>query len=271
MAGAGGAAAAVAAGGGGGAAPTTVPPVADTPSTVPGPGPTTTTTPTTTTPTTTVPPAPSTTAPTTTTPAPPACTYQISGSGTFGAAGGSGVCTVTTNRSGCPWTAQSSDGAWLHVRSPGSGTQSGQVNYDVDPLLLGTRFGQVTLNQAGSGACSVEQRLLGASAPEDAAAARWTSSLEVEGGEGQIVLDGVRAVYQDHRVVEGRVVGPGAHRLEAVLVRARGRPGSWRFTVEAGAGLRVLAGEATLVTPGTVVFRLAGAPGERVVLAVEVE
>jgi hypothetical protein len=70
-------------------------------------------------------------------------------------------------------------------------------------------------------------------------------------------------------------VGPGRHRLEATLVDAGGRPGTWRFDLgglsPVAGSLRVVAGEAALLGSSEVVFRLRGKAGERVVFAFEVE
>ncbi len=70
-------------------------------------------------------------------------------------------------------------------------------------------------------------------------------------------------------------VRPGSNRVEAVLVNAAGRGGTWRFDL-GGQGLkegslRVVAGEVVLTTPDTVVFRLSGRPGERVVFSFRTE
>jgi hypothetical protein len=55
--------------------------------------------------------------------------------------------------------------------------------------------------------------------------------------------------------------------MEGVLVNGDGRSGTWRFELgglfEPGS-LQVIAGDAAIVTANTVVFRLAGRPGERV-------
>jgi hypothetical protein len=56
-----------------------------------------------------------------------------------------------------------------------------------------------------------------------------------------------------------------------MLVEGQGKRGTWRFDF-GGAGviagsLRVVAGEVELVTPDTIVFRLGGRPGERVVFS----
>jgi len=59
----------------------------------------------------------------------------------------------------------------------------------------------------------------------------------------------------------------GRVRIEAQLVAAGDAPGAWRFELSGGAPgtLRVIAGQATAVTPGAVTFALRGRSGERVV------
>ena len=100
----------------------------------------------------------------------------------------------------------------------------------------------------------------------------WVSQLDVPGGRGQIVLNGSEALFP----AAGRVrllarTRTGENRVEAQLVQAEGRAGLWRFELPAGStvagSLRVIAGQAALVTGDAVVFRLKGQPGERVVFA----
>lgn len=104
----------------------------------------------------------------------------------------------------------------------------------------------------------------------------WESQLDVGGGEGQVVMNGRTASAVRPglaaMVTEGR---KGVNRVEAVLVRGGGRPGSWRFDFSGHAGvkpgsLRAVAGTVALITGETVVFHLQGKPGERVVFTFEV-
>jgi len=83
-------------------------------------------------------------------------------------------------------------------------------------------------------------------------------------------LNGRTAFYPG----EGRSMGAaptrrGTNRFEAQLAAASG-PGSWRFDFLPGSfepgSLRVVAGEVVELSNETVVFRLRGEPGERVVL-----
>ncbi len=98
--------------------------------------------------------------------------------------------------------------------------------------------------------------------------ASWRSELAVPGGRGQVVVDGAPAAgTTPGGAVPPLSLGPGSHRLEAVLVDARGQPGFWRFHLS-GLGvvpgsIRPVAGEVTRIGPDHVTFRLDGEPGER--------
>ena len=99
----------------------------------------------------------------------------------------------------------------------------------------------------------------------------WTSDLSLEDGAGQVVANGQSAVFASRgrstAVASGR---RGDNRIEALLVRGAGKPGTWSFELAPTASLqpgsiRVIAGEVALLTGDTVTFRLNGQPGERVV------
>jgi hypothetical protein len=99
----------------------------------------------------------------------------------------------------------------------------------------------------------------------------WTSQLDVAGGAGQVVL-GMTAAYPGHGAVSGSAsVRCGDGHLEAVLVRAAGRAGTWRLVLEGGdvqpESVRPVAGDVVLATSGAVVFRVQGRAGERFVLS----
>lgn len=98
-------------------------------------------------------------------------------------------------------------------------------------------------------------------------AASWRSTLAVPGARGQVVVDGVQQVAVGPGAgAPSPSLGPGPHRLEAVLVDGAGRPGTWRFDLSAAPGsIRVVAGEVEETGPGHVTFRLTGVPGERAV------
>jgi hypothetical protein len=57
--------------------------------------------------------------------------------------------------------------------------------------------------------------------------------------------------------------------VEALIVTGAGRPTEWRFHVGSAAELRLIAGPLAAATSDTLVFRLAGRPGERVVFALQ--
>jgi len=93
----------------------------------------------------------------------------------------------------------------------------------------------------------------------------------VAGARGQIVVGGRQALFPERgRSLQRVLVEAGENRVEATLVQSDGKPGTWRFELSAMTGLlpgtlRVIAGDVTQVAGDAVVFRLKGAPGERVV------
>jgi hypothetical protein len=103
-----------------------------------------------------------------------------------------------------------------------------------------------------------------------AVALAWILDLDVPGAIGQAVVDSQlvvatsgRRVQQMGRSRQGEVV------VAANLVRAAGKPGTWRFEAQPGesiepGSLRVLQGNVALLTPTAVVFRLKGSAGEQV-------
>jgi hypothetical protein len=310
----GGVAVAVAAGGGGGESPTTttLPPVttSTTTTTLPPPSTTTTTTNTTTTTsstssttTTSSTSSTSTTTSTTTTltpceTQPPTLTItaptndllsgsQVTISADASDAGGSGVKQVRFSWQYCPSgvcggqnalpadTSAPYSAVWVF---PGCGSfpedryrilasaedNCGNVSTDSvkDVRLIGR-------------GCDVRPMAAGPSGNARASAASWVSELSVQGGRGQVVVDGTDAVFPAGGVETfTAAAGPGTHRFEATLVASAGRPGSWRFDLTAlravPGSLKVVAGEAAVAGSAAVVFRLGGKPGERVVFSVEV-
>jgi hypothetical protein len=105
----------------------------------------------------------------------------------------------------------------------------------------------------------------------------WASELDLDGGSGQVVVNGEAAAFATRGRSAGAALGRrGVNRIEAQVVEAAGRPGTWRFelgttgSLEAGS-LRVIAGEVALVTENAIVFRLKGRPGERVVFSFRTE
>lgn len=104
---------------------------------------------------------------------------------------------------------------------------------------------------------------------------QFTSQLEVEAGEGQVVVNGRMSPAKaglSAIAVERR---PGTNRVEAVLVRGA-RPGVWRFDFSGQAqfrpgSLRVVAGTVATLAGDTAAFRLQGRPGERIVFTFEID
>jgi hypothetical protein len=153
----------------------------------------------------------------------------------------------------------------------GTGTGNGQVRFTVGGLTLGSRTGTIRLFEGTSPTCTVQQGgLLNAPTPSDQAAT-FTSILELEGGEGQVVVDGNTATFQRRGAREAGVPeGRALHRVEATVVNATGRAGTWRFQLASGVApgtLRIVAGKGALAGDAGVVFQLSGKPGERVVFA----
>jgi hypothetical protein len=117
----------------------------------------------------------------------------------------------------------------------------------------------------------------GSSTPAQAGA--WLSELQPPGSKGQVVLDGSQAVFPaSGSETFTAPLGPGPHRFEATLVDgprgAREGAGTWRFDLSqlgiAAGTLRIVAGEAVLSSADSVVFRLRGRSGERVVFVFDV-
>ena len=106
---------------------------------------------------------------------------------------------------------------------------------------------------------------------ESRATVSWTSDLAVPEATGQVVVNGEQGAFQNAGHAEQSVQClAGPNRLEAQIVSAPGRPGTWRFELggafEPGS-LRPVAGEVLMLSDRAVVFRLSGKPGERMVLA----
>jgi hypothetical protein len=95
----------------------------------------------------------------------------------------------------------------------------------------------------------------------------WTSTLDAPGARGQVVLAGAVTFVERGRSSQAAAVEAGVHRLEARVVSAAGRPGSWTFVLGGRyvpGSLRVIAGPPTRVTDSQITFALSGRPGERV-------
>jgi hypothetical protein len=199
----------------------------------------------------------------------PACAYTLSPPSTLfpSLLGGNGTCTVTT-QAGCAWTA-TDDANWITINGASSGNGSGAVNYTLGLLSLGTRTGRITISQSPSQECVIVQGLLIAD-PRPSVA--WESTLDVEGGRGQVIVDGASVRYVDRGPLQGTLpAAPGVRQVVGQIVTAQGRAGTWTFRIPGAApgSVRPLAGEAVEIGPDLVVFRLSGRPGERVVFSFE--
>jgi hypothetical protein len=182
--------------------------------------------------------------------------------------GAAGTCPVTAG-AGCSWTAATSQ-PWINITG-GSGTGNGSISFSLDSnSLQPARTGQIFLTQNTAARCTINQSG-GILAREDATTLTWTSELDVEGGKGQVVVDGAVATFQARGRHQGNFEeGRAVHRVEATLVDGHGRPGTWRFRLSGPmvpGSLRVIAGKVVALGADEVVFRVAGTPGERVLWA----
>jgi hypothetical protein len=162
---------------------------------------------------------------------------------------------------------------WINLQNA-SGSGNGQVTFNVDINLGPARSATIVLLQGNQPSCTVNQA--GLLHPEDqrGGAIAWESELNLHEGEGQIVVDGTAATFQSRGFRQGVIEGTsGPHRVEATVVTAAGRSGTWRFRLAgllAPGSLRVVAGVAVSVSDSDVVFRLSGQAGERILFAFRV-
>ena len=97
----------------------------------------------------------------------------------------------------------------------------------------------------------------------------WTSDLRLDGGRLQVVVNGNTSSYPERgRSFATARIKDGENRLEATVVDAGGKPGTWTIDLSASAAIqagsiRVLAGEIESMGAAAVTFRLKGTPGER--------
>ena len=241
-------------------------------------GPTATPTPTPIGPTATPTATPTPTPPPTPTPTPTtvACNYSMAPpSVNILLLGGAGTCTVTTNLPSCPWTAQASD-SWIQMGGQTSGPGNGAINWSAGLTLL-ARTGEITLSGTQGSTNARCQIVQGGVVPPpertttDTAGAFAISRLDVAGARAQVTVNGTAVHFQatgDAPIATA--TQPGPNRVVAQIVTAAGRPGTWRFDLAVPilpGSLRAEAGEALSVTEGSIVFRFAGRPGERVVFS----
>jgi hypothetical protein len=99
----------------------------------------------------------------------------------------------------------------------------------------------------------------------------WQSDLLLRGGRAQLIANGTALVYLEAGRTGGTLAGAaGENRIEMQIVDGAGVPGLWRVTIGPGSSLvRIIAGDGQ-VQGSSVIFRLKGVAGERVVLGVRV-
>jgi len=97
----------------------------------------------------------------------------------------------------------------------------------------------------------------------------WSSDLRLDGGRLQVVVNGNTSSYPERgRSFATTRIKDGDNRVEATVVDAGGKAGSWTIdlsaspAIEAGS-IRVLAGEIESIGATAVTFKLKGTPGER--------
>jgi hypothetical protein len=105
-------------------------------------------------------------------------------------------------------------------------------------------------------------------APPAGPSLSWQSQLEARGAQGQVIFNGQQPAFAGPGVTPmTSLARMGDNRVDARL-QSGGDPGTWRFdlrTTEAlePGSLRVLEGDAVLVLPDAIVFRLSGRAGEQ--------
>ncbi len=148
---------------------------------------------------------------------------------------------------------------------PGNGTISFRVTANSESRSRNARIRLRNTNGTGDDRCEIVQ----AAGPALALVTSlvWIGTLDVSGGAGQVIVDGMTGAFQERTALQSLAAAAGAHRIEALLVTGEGRPGTWRFkmagTFVAGT-LRPIAGDVLALTADVIVFRLTGRPGERV-------
>ena len=155
-----------------------------------------------------------------------------------------------------------------------SGTGPRNIGYSVQGgFLFGTRDLTISVRTAPSARIKIFQDALLFPAHEGRPASAVTSELSVTGGAGQIVWDGASVTYAaEGTSAQAAPLTPGTHRVEAQLVSADGKPGTWRFSFgRVVKGLRPVSGKVDAATPDGITFRLSGRPGERVVFVFDAE
>jgi hypothetical protein len=203
-------------------------------------------------------------------PPPPPCTFSASPrSRAFNKDGGNGTCQIDALRSGCTWNVVSTQ-PWVRITSGTSGRGDAVVRYQVlENDTNNPRLADVHLVEDPAARCEIRQSDSGGSSSGSLTSRlAWSTQLQVSDATGRVVVDrGSALLLGSGRSSGAGALAPGPHRFEAVLTSGGGQPGVWRFrfqgTLRPGS-LRVRAGEAASVSSDTIVFRLRGAPGERI-------
>jgi hypothetical protein len=183
---------------------------------------------------------------------------------------GSGFCNVSAAAS-CSWSAAVvGNPSWVNLTAS-SGSGNGQIRFNLEAYPIGPdRQATLFLVQNTSASCTITQRATIQTAGESLSIT-FSSELDLPGGQGQVVVDGASVSFQPRGAQSGTIdAAPGVHRIEATVVSAEGRPGTWRFRLAGPVrpgSLRVIAGSAQAAGADDVVFRLNGGPGERVVFS----
>jgi hypothetical protein len=179
--------------------------------------------------------------------------------------GAPGSCAVVAGN-GCGWTVAVSD-SWIQIQGSASGSGSGTVNFTLNGnTSIDSRTGTIAIQGRGA-SCQIRQNgILGATAESRSV---MTSELLVKDGNGQVVLDGTEVFYQGEGPFQVPIAGSARRRAVATLVSGAGSPGLWRFHItglEPGS-VAVIAGQVASIDAESVVFRLTGRPGERMVFS----
>ena len=104
---------------------------------------------------------------------------------------------------------------------------------------------------------------------------QWTSVLDLARGKGQVVWNGAEAHFVEGQALASRSVataGGTGYRVEATIVDAVPQPGTWSFRFDRAlkpGSLQAVAGTVLRITGDTIVFRVTGTPGERIVFKLE--
>jgi hypothetical protein len=99
----------------------------------------------------------------------------------------------------------------------------------------------------------------------------WSSDLDLEGGRLELVVNGATTAYAERgRSMAATRLKDGENRVEARVVDATGKPGTWSIELSGPdalqiGSLRVLGGDVQSIAASRITFRLRGTPGERVV------